>query len=664
MARRIISFGLLGAAVTLSAVVLRAAAGSAEELAFSRTESAQAPDGARIYKERCATCHDAPDTTRSPGREQLRARSAVQIVASLDSGGVMAAQGQPLSTAEKQAVAEFITGATGAIGASGSPGAVGATGALGAATAAAATASTSSAAAAGVAAKAAAVDPSVGACAPSMMNSSLPNLTSQPMWNGWGNDLANTRYQPAKTAGVTATDVPKLKLKWAFGFQGTNSSSGQPTIAGGRVFVGNINSFVYSLDANTGCTYWSFKADAGVRTAVTVAAIAGGKHVAMFGDIRAHVYGVDAQTGAQLWKVKVDDHQFARITGAPTFANGRLYVPVSSIEEVAGARPNYPCCTFRGSVVALDAATGKQFWKSYMIPEAPKVVSKNSAGVDQWRSAGVAVWTSPTVDVAKNMIYVATGNAYTSPAAPTSDAVVALSMTDGAIQWSQQVTPGDVYVIGCKPGVENCPEEVGPDFDFGNSPILRTLPGGRRIIALGQKSGVVYGIDPDNKGKLLWQVRVGKGGELGGIEWGSAADEQNIYVPVSDVLRPPAEAGGLHAVRLATGEIAWSAPAPALTCKGGPGCTGAQSAPVSVIPGAVFSGSVDGHIRAYSTTDGKIIWDFDTMREFQTVNGVKAQGGSLDAAGPVIAGGLLLTNSGYGQWRGKPGNVLLAFAVE
>jgi polyvinyl alcohol dehydrogenase (cytochrome) len=261
------------------------------------------------------------------------------------------------------------------------------------------------------------------------------------------------------------------------------------------------------------------------------------------------------------------------------------------------------------------------------------------------------------------MVYVATGNAYTNPAAPTSDAVVALSMTDGAIQWVQQVTPGDVYVIGCKPGVENCPDEVGPDFDFGNSPILRTLPGGRRVLTLGQKSGVVYGLDPDNEGKILWQVRVGKGGELGGIEWGSAADEQNVYVPVSDVLRPPAEAGGLHAIRLSTGELVWSAPAPALACKGGPGCTGAQSAPTTVIPGVVFSGSVDGHLRGYSTADGKIIWDFDTMREFETVNGVKGQGGSIDAAGPVVAGGLLLSNSGYGQWRGKPGNVLLAFGL-
>ena len=220
-----------------------------------------------------------------------------------------------------------------------------------------------------------------------------------------------------------------------------------------------------------------------------------------------------------------------------------------------------------------------------------------------------------------------------------------------------------MFVIGCKPGVENCPNEVGPDFDFGNSPILRTLPGGRRILALGQKSGVVYGLDPDNKGKILWQLRVGKGSELGGLEWGSAADEQFSYAPVSDVLRPSAEAGGLFAIRLSTGEQVWHARAAPLKCEKGPACTGAQSAPVSVIPGVVFSGSVDGHLRAYSTTDGTVIWDFDTIREYETVNGVKGQGGSIDAAGPVIAGGLLLTNSGYGQWRGKAGNVLLAFGL-
>ncbi|MEO8678736.1 MAG: PQQ-binding-like beta-propeller repeat protein [Vicinamibacterales bacterium] len=494
----------------------------------------------------------------------------------------------------------------------------------------------------------------------------LPDPASLPMWNGWGNDTANTRFQNAKAAGLSAADVPKLTLKWAFGFAGATSASGQPTVASGRVFVGNTNGFVYSLDAKTGCTHWTFKADGGVRTAISIARVAvdgAPRTIAMFGDIRATAYGVDAQTGALMWKLKVDDHASARVTGAPAYANGRVYVPVSSIEEVAGARPNYPCCTFRGSVVAIDAVTGKQIWKSYMIPEAPAITGKTSTGTAIWKTAGAAIWTSPTIDLAKNTIYVATGNAYTSPAAPNSDAVVALDMTTGAIQWSSQVTPNDVFVIGCKPGVENCPDEVGPDFDFGNSPILRVLPGGRRVLTLGQKSGVVYGLAPDEKGKIIWQFRAGKGGALGGIEWGSAADEQNVYVPVSDVLEPSEKAGGLYAIKLATGEQVWHTPAPALPCTQGPGCTGAQSAAISVMPGAVFSGSIDGHLRAYSTTDGKIIWDVNTMQPFETVNGVKAQGGSIDSAGPVIAGGLVLTNSGYGQWRGKPGNVLLAYGL-
>ena len=524
------------------------------------------------------------------------------------------------------------------------------------------------AASASASAQVATPPPDVGKCP---AGGALPDLASQPMWNGWGNGSANTRFQSEKAAGLTAAQVPKLTLKWAFGFAGANTASGQPTVASGRVFVGNMNGFVYSLDAKTGCTHWSFKAEGGVRTAISIARVpvsGSTRTLAMFGDIRANVYGLDAQSGELIWKTKVDDHAFARVTGAPSFANGRLYVPVSSFEEGPGARPNYPCCTFRGSVVSLDAATGQQVWKSYMIPEEPKIVGKNSAGTPLWKSAGAAIWTSPTIDAANNTIYVATGNAYTSPAAPTSDAVVALDMKTGAIQWVQQATPNDVFVIGCKPGVENCPDEVGPDHDFGNSPILKTLPGGRRVLVLGQKSGVVYGMAPDEKGKIIWQHRVGKGGPLGGVEWGSAADDQHIYSAVSDVyvesrgtFQPTTEAGGLFAIKLATGERAWHTPPPPLTCTGGPGCTGAQSAAISVIPGVVFSGSIDGHFRAYSTSDGTIIWDFNTMQPFETVNGVKAEGGSIDAAGPVIAGGLVITNSGYAQWRGKGGNVLLAF---
>jgi len=581
--------------------------------------------GPMVYKATCATCHDASEATRAPSRDALRARSVAQIVAALEPGGVMDVHGKALTAFEKQAVASYLS-ATPAAGGTG--------------------------------------DPSLGACPTA--GAALPDVTSMPMWNGWGNDAANTRFQTAKMAGLTASDVPKLTLKWAFGFAGATASSGQPTIAGGRVFVGNNNSQFYSLDLKTGCTYWTFKADGGVRTAPTVARVSvngTSRTVVMFGDVRANAYALDAQTGTQLWKLKMDDHAMARITGAPSFANGRLYVPVSSTEEVPGGNEKYPCCTFRGSVVAIDVASGKQLWKTYMIPEEPKIVGQNKIGTPIWKPAGAAIWTSPTIDLDKSRIYVATGNAYTSPAAPTSDAVVALDLTSGKILWAQQVTPNDAYLVRCKPGVGNCPEDMGPDHDFGNSPILRTLPGGRRVLSLGQKSGMVFGMAPDDNGKVLWQMRAGKGGELGGIEWGSAADERNIYVPVSDVLLAPAEAGGLFAFDLATGKQVWHTPAPALNCTSGPACTGAQSAAISVMPGVVFSGSVDGHLRAYSTTDGKIIWQFNTIQPFETVNGVKGQGGSIDAAGPAIAGGMVLTNSGYGQWRGKPGNVLLAFGL-
>lgn len=514
--------------------------------------------------------------------------------------------------------------------------------------------------------------PASPAAAPAGMCASNPPLAdpaSMPMWSGWGNDPSNAHFQNEKAAGLTAAQVPKLTLKWAFAFAGATSASGQPAVAAGRVFVGNTNGNVYSLDLKTGCQYWAFKADGGVRTAISIARLPVGgapKTIALFGDIRAFAYAIDAQTGTLLWKEKMDDHPSARVTGAPSYANGRVYVPVSSIEEVAGARPSYACCKFRGSVVALDAATGRQIWKSYTIPEAPKMTGKTSAGTEIWKSAGAAVWNSPTIDLAKGAIYVATGNAYTAPAAPTSDAVVAMDINDGHILWSSQVTPNDTFVIGCKPGVENCPDDVGPDYDFGNSPILRTLGGGRRILVLGQKSGVAYGVSPDEKGKVVWQFRAGKGSALGGIEWGTAADDQNIYIPVSDVLDEKGESGGLFAVKLATGEKVWNTPAPALpaTCTAtAPSCSKAQSAAIAVIPGAVFSGSVDGHLRAYSTKDGSIIWDVNTIQSYTTVNGIKGDGGSIDAAGPVIAGGFVLTNSGYSQWRGKGGNVLLVYGL-
>jgi polyvinyl alcohol dehydrogenase (cytochrome) len=617
-----------GHAVALTSLVALALAGASLTESGGKAHAQEAlllgGSGPSIYRERCASCHEAgPDqvSSRAPLRASLGALSREAIVTALSPGGAMAPMATGLTAIERGAVAAFL--------AKGTP---------------------------------ATADPNAGRCTTPARP--LAEAATLPQWNGWGNDLTNSRFQSAAAAGLTAVTVPNLTLKWAFGVPGVTAMSGQPTVFGGRVIVGSEAGAVYALDAATGCVRWQFKADAGVRSAVVVGRLGGegpARYAAFFGDLRATMYALDLATGEKIWTLKVDDHAAARITGGTALFEGRLYVPVSSLEELPGARPDYPCCTFRGSVVAIDATKGTQIWKTFTIPEPPAIVGTNAAGTPLWKPAGAAIWAAPTIDAARRRVYVATGNAYTEPAAPTSDAVMALALDTGAVQWVSQVTPGDAFLVGCKPGNDNCPDDAGPDFDFGNSPILRRMANGRSMIVIGQKSGVAYGLDPDAKGAVVWRYRAGQGTALGGIEWGSAADDRLMYVPVSDVLLP--NAGGLHAVSLGSGERVWHAPPPALGCKGGLGCTAAQSAAISVIPGVVFSGAVDGHLRAYDSSDGRVIWDVDTARDFDTVNGVAGSGGSIDGPGPTVAGGMVFTGSGYGRWRGRPGNVLLAFGL-
>jgi polyvinyl alcohol dehydrogenase (cytochrome) len=486
-------------------------------------------------------------------------------------------------------------------------------------------------------------------------------------------------------AKLTAQDVPRLKLKWAFGFPGIVQAYAQPAVAGGRVFVGSASRKVYSLDAETGCIYWTFDSDAPVRTAPTLGRAAG-VWVVYFGDQRANAYAVDAATGKLVWKQHLEDHPATIVTGAPTLAGDRLYVPVSSYEEATGANPKYECCKFRGSLSALDAATGKVLWKSYTIAEEPKPVRKNKQGTQLWGPSGASIWSSPTVDLKNHTVYVTTGDNYSDPPSANSDAFLGFDSETGKLLWSRQVTSGDAFTVDCglPPAMRgNCPDANGPDFDFGNSPMLVDLAGGHRALMAGQKSGVVWAIDPDRKGEVLWQHRVGKGGTLGGVQWGSATDGKYVYAAVSDVkIQPvppgtagarqtpggvafkldPTAGGGLYALKVENGAVAWSTPHPG--CGDKPGCSPAQSAAVTVIPGVVFSGGLDGHLRAYSTADGRIIWDFDTERDFTTVNGVKANGGSIDGPGPVVVNGILYVNSGYSFVGGAPGNVLLAFSVD
>jgi polyvinyl alcohol dehydrogenase (cytochrome) len=342
-------------------------------------------------------------------------------------------------------------------------------------------------------------------------------------------------------------------------------------------------------------------------------------------------------------------------------------VPLSSLEEGAGSNPRYQCCTFRGGVVAYDASNGNEVWRFYTIPSEPKPLKKNATGTQLYGPAGAAIWSAPTIDAERGLLYVATGNAYNDPFAEASDAVVAVDLRTGRMRWSKQVTPNDTYVIGCGANAavrENCPDDTGPDFDFGNSPMLRRLANGRSVLTLGQKSGVAWALDPDREGAVIWQKRVGKGSALGGMEWGSAADEQTAYFPVADAQFGPAEAGGLYALNLQTGEERWRWRPPSDCAPGNRNCVQANSAAITVIPGVVFAGTTSGIMRAYATADGRVLWETDTNKEFQTVNGVAGKGGAINGPGPVVVNGMMFTNSGYAYLgMGIGGNVLLAYGL-
>src|SRR5882672_9142909 len=585
------------------------------------------PNGAALYSQYCSQCHDAADS-RAPGRSLLQSMTLEEVLKTLSTGS-MASIAQDRTNVERTAIASFITGK----GSEGSR---------------------------------ASTDIS-GQCVQNPV--SFPQRLDGPRWNGWGADIGNSRFQPAAMAGLTQDQVPLLHLKWAFGFLGRSAAVAQPTIVGGLVFVGGGDREVYALDAKTGCTRWTFKTQAIVRTAFSFAPISGTDQFAVFfGDLLPNAYAVNAITGALIWKTRAEDHLAARITGAPTLYSGVLYVPVSSMEEATGTASAYQCCTFRGSVVALDSATGKQIWRGFTVPEAPRPTKRNAMGTQLHGPSGAAVWSAPTIDVQRQALYVATGDNYSDPASDTSDAIIAFELATGRMLWHWQATANDSYVVSCYSADRtNCPESNGPDHDFGQSPILVGLRSGQRVLVVGQKSGVVHALDPDQQGKILWQTRVGKGGALGGIMWGSAADQDHVYVANSDVrLSPdktldPNAGGGLFALERATGKI--SMQVPPVSCGSRSRCSPALSAAITAIPGVIFSGGVSGYLRAYATGDARLLWEVDTARDYPIVNGTSARGGAMDGPGPTIVDGMLYVNSGYAQWGGLPGNVLLAFEV-
>jgi polyvinyl alcohol dehydrogenase (cytochrome) len=589
---------------------------------------AQAPSGEAVYKQSCAACHEG-SIPRMPTRAALRELTPEHVETALSSFS-MRRQGASLSPAQRRAVAEYVTGRP-----------------------------------AGSYRAPLEIIPKSAYCAAGVSGASAPLAGAS--WNGWGSDARNTRFQSPSAAGLTAADVPKLKLKWAFGVPGVSASGSQVSVTGSRVFVGTRNGIVFSLDARTGCLVWAFEASAAVRSTPLVVTQATGDTV-YFGDAHAQVYAVDAKTGALKWKTKAEDHLDAIITGGVSYANGRVFVPVASMEEASGALPNYQCCTFRGSVLALDATSGKQVWKTYTIPEEPQQTSRSDRGVQLFGPSGAGVWGAPALDAARNRVYVATGDAYSQPAAPSTDAIMALAMDTGKITWVRQTLAGDAWNTACfgpnTAGKENCPAKAGPDHDFGAATALATV-GGRRLVIAGQKSGELYAVNADS-GEMVWKMRAGDGGILGGIEWGFATDGTSAFVSLSNAFeKKPGEAGGLVSVNLADGKPRWTAPPSADTCAGRTGCSTGQPAAVSAMPGVIFSGALDGHLRAYESSTGKVIWDVDTARAYDTtVNGVPAKGGGMNGPGATVAGGMLFVNSGYGSIGFMAGNAILAFSVD
>ena len=577
-------------------------------------------NGEQFYNKVCSTCHDHPDE-RTPPKAIISGLDPDVVVDALTNGAMKPMAGG-MSSSDISDVAFYLTG------------------------------------------KMASGPKNDGALA-NICPKADPIDMSKGMWNGWSPDIINTRYQP--NPGLKTADVPKLKVKWTFAYGGARNS--QVTVVGDRLFFGSTAGLMYSLNAKTGCTYWRYRPAAGMRAAPTVMKLAAAPsgYAVIVNDNDQYVNALDAVSGAVLWRSQVDTHPRAILTGANKIYNGLIFVPVSSLEEGAITAPGYVCCSFRGSVAAVDAATGKMLWKTYTIPEAPHTYRP---GKPQMGPAGAAVWSSPTIDPKRSVLYIASGDSYTDVDTEGADAVIAMDLKTGAIKWNAQMTGKDNFVVGCPkdgPLPGNCPTPLGPDVDFGASPILIKMKNGKDMLVAGQKSSEVYGMDPDANGKVLWKIKLGRGGAGGGVRWGMASEGDRVFVALNDA--GPGGNPSITALDVASGKMLWQVKTPVVNCAAPRRCIQSQSAPVTALPGLVLSGGQDGYMRAYDAKTGKIVWDFDTAAQaYDTVNGVKgARGGMLDATGPTFANGMMFQHSGY------PGvfavassgqNLLMAFSVD
>jgi len=492
-------------------------------------------------------------------------------------------------------------------------------------------------------------------------------LTQAVAWNGWGGEAGNTRHQADETV-LNKDNVDQLQLKWAFAFPGATRARSQPVVTPEVTFIGSQDGTIFALDNANGCPWWTFNADAEVRGAIYVDSNDSGvPETLLFGDFSGKAYAIDAQTGELNWKRDVHEHPQATLTGSVIAHEDTVIVPVSSLEVLLAARVGYSCCSFRGAVVALSISSGEELWRTYTTDE-PRPTILSTAGIQQYGPSGAPIWSSPTIDAERNLVYVGTGENYSSPANEYSDAVLAMDLASGEIVWSAQLTKDDAWNGACSRQTPNCPEENGPDYDIGASPILARDENGRELILVGQKSGMVYALDPADNGELVWEQRVGSGGTMGGIHYGMSTNGERLFVGISDLpTNNPYNVGpahpGIHALQPSTGEILWRNDLPDKCEASRFLCWQGISAAVTSTADLVFAGGLDGILRAFDAEDGSTLWETNTRQSFGTRNGIEATGGSIEADGPVVVNGQVFITSGYEKWAEAPGNVLLVYSL-
>ena len=375
------------------------------------------------------------------------------------------------------------------------------------------------------------------------------------------------RAQTAEDTGLSYDQMKDLEVAWVAAFPQTPTMRSQPVVVGDTIFIAATDAGrLYALDTNSGCVKWHYVSDMTLRSSLTFAEATDKSPAAIImGDAAGFVHAVDARTGRKLWQSEARLNDLNRITGAPVVHDGKVFTPVSAIEVNYAGQDDYECCKGQGAIITFDLATGKKLWTgTTMEPAQP--VRLGRTGTQQWGPSGAIIWSTPTIDPKRNVIYAGTGENTSWPATDTSDAIIAYDMDTGEKRWVFQATKADIWNYACGRRSANCDwpgEYHSPDHDFGATSMLVKRSDGSELVIAGQKSGVVWALNPDN-GQPVWSNKVGRGSANGGVHWGMAYDGARVFVPNNDPNRPgapgenPAWGPGIHALNVMSGEIEWS----------------------------------------------------------------------------------------------------------